>query len=149
MSYISGKCAKTRKLNHYEASRRAILVYDHERTHYRKKYFRTQKQEIFSDSKSDKTAGFVSEIAWIRNRQILNSKAPILSQVLITHFARLGILLLCSCDCQLTTAEIVCARYLRSFCQCQCMRYCIDTNICDHYSHHRATRLSPRPAMQR
>ena len=60
---------KTRELNRCKASRRAIRVYGNTFTNYRKKYFRTQK--------SDETAGFGSEIAWIRIRQIRYSEVPI------------------------------------------------------------------------
>ena len=59
----------TRELNYYRASRRAIRIYDHAAMNFRKKYFRTQKY--------DKTAGFGSDIARIRIRQIRNSKVPI------------------------------------------------------------------------
>ena len=66
---INGKCAKMRDLNHSPASPRAIRIYDQAVMNYRKKYFWTQK--------SDETAGFGSEIARIRIRQIRNSKVPI------------------------------------------------------------------------
>ena len=71
MFYVSGKCTVTRELNHYRASHREIRDYDHAAMNYYKKYFRTQK--------SDKTAGFGSDIARIRIRQIRNSKVPISS----------------------------------------------------------------------
>ena len=67
MSYVSGNCTETRGLNRYGASSRALRMYGHAVTNHRKKYFSTQK--------SDKTARFVSEIAWIR--QIRNFRVPI------------------------------------------------------------------------
>ena len=69
MFYVSGKCTATRALNHYWALHREIRDNDHAAMNYCKKYFRTQK--------SDKTAGFGSDIARIRIRQIRNSKVPI------------------------------------------------------------------------
>ena len=69
MFYVSGKCTVTRELNHYWGSHREIGDYDHAAMNYCKKCFRTQK--------SDKTAGFGSDIGWIRIRQIRNSKVPI------------------------------------------------------------------------
>ena len=79
MFYVNGKCAKTRELNHYRASRGAILIYDHAVMNYRKKYFRTQN--------SDKTAGFGSDIAriWIWIWKIRNSKVPIPKYASLYH----------------------------------------------------------------
>ena len=79
MFYVGGKCTITRELNRYRALRRAIRINDHSAMNYRKKYFRTQK--------SDKTAGFGSDTARIRIRQIRNSKVPIPTTDITTTIA--------------------------------------------------------------
>ena len=57
MSHISGKCTKTRELNHHKASRRATRIYDNVVSSYRKKIFELKTPIKLPDS-GPKLLGF-------------------------------------------------------------------------------------------